>query len=143
MVTVVVPADSSARATTRTAAVIRSVLLGASAIMLLHAACLLLATAPAMAQTTVIEKRCLVQIGDQPDDQNLEFIIMSKLTQERCVRGDALFLQYIPHSIPPLLLASALCDFGKQVLVREYPTHLFGHMTNVACVYAGRHRLDR
>ena len=143
MVTALVSTDSSARATTRTAAVMRSVLRGASAINLLHAAFLLLATAPAMAQTTVIEKRCLVQIGDQPDDQDLEVTIISKLTQERCARGDALFLQYIPHSIPPLLLASALCDFGKQVLIREYPTHLFGHMTNVACVYAGRHRLDR
>ncbi len=103
----------------------------------------LLATVPPTAQTAAAESRCLVQIGEQPDDQGLEASISSKLTIEKCARGDMLFLQYIPHIIPPLRLASALCDFGYQILIREYPTHLFGQMTNVACVYAGRHRQDR
>jgi hypothetical protein len=104
---------------------------------------LLLITAPAIAQTAVIGSRCLVQIGEQPDDRNLEVNISSQLTLRRCERGDMLFLQYIPHTVPPLLLASAFCDFGHQILIREYPTHLFGHMNNIACVYAGHHRRDR
>lgn len=103
----------------------------------------LLATVPPTAQTAAAESRCLVQIGEQPDDQDLEASISSKLIIEKCARGDMLFLQYIPHTIPPLRLASALCDFEYQILIREYPTHLFGQMTNVACVYAGRHRQDR
>ncbi|WP_149538121.1 hypothetical protein [Siccirubricoccus phaeus] len=87
--------------------------------------------------------RCLVEIGEQPDDRALEASIAAKMVAERCTRGDALFLQYIPHTVPPLYLASALCDFRHQIVVREYPTHLFGHMTNLACVYAGRHRRDQ
>lgn len=104
---------------------------------------LLLGAAPASAEIPDTGRRCLVEIGEQPDDRNLEASINGKLALERCARGDAIFLQYIPHTVPPLFLASALCDFGHQIIVRDYPTHLFGHMTNVACVYAGRHRQDQ
>jgi hypothetical protein len=102
-----------------------------------------LITAPAAAQVSDIGNRCIVEIGEQPDDRNLEASIAGKLTLERCMRGDTLFLQYIPHTVPPLFLATALCDFRHQIVVREYPTHLFGHMTNAACVYAGRHRQNQ
>ncbi|MCO6417794.1 hypothetical protein JYK14_16725 [Siccirubricoccus sp. KC 17139] len=103
---------------------------------------LVLAAAPAAAEVPDTGMRCLVRIGEQPDDQGLEASIAERLALERCSRGDVLFLQYIPHTIPPLFLASALCDFRQQVVIREYPTHLFGHMTNLACVYAGHHRRD-